>query len=257
MTPPPIPNSPSSEAAVSSAAAVWPADLPGPPRLKAAFPAALRRVLDIPEVLGVVWAGSAAMGEADEHADLDFYTLVSGQERWRLSWVVDGVPVEVFCNAAGWHEQYAERQDASSLAMLLAGRVVLSHPKLLELIEQARVVWEAGRTPEPLAPAERHKLTDEVWEARSMVGQPGYVLQSMASLKKLIPALYQVRGWWDCKPKHWTTDLERRDPEAARQVRAVLEAAADDQRQAALDVFALSVLGSLDALESVTQRQSL
>ncbi|GGQ93628.1 hypothetical protein [Deinococcus ruber] len=251
MTQPPIPNS------LSSETAVWPADLPGPPRLKAAFPAALRRVLDIPEVLGVVWAGSAAREEADEHSDLDFYTLVSGQERWRMSWVVGGVPVEVFCNAAGWHEQYAQRQDASSLAMLLFGRVVVSHPKLLELIEQARAVWEAGRTPEPLTPAERHRLTDEVWEARSMVGQPGYVLESMTALRKLIHALYAVRGWWDCKPKHWTADLERRDPEAARQMRAVLETASDDSQQSALEAFALHVLGSLDALESVTERHSL
>ena len=66
-------------------------------------------MLDIPEVLGVVWAGSAASGDADGHSDLDFYTLVSGQERWRMSWVVEGVPVEVFCNSAGWHEQYAQR----------------------------------------------------------------------------------------------------------------------------------------------------
>lgn len=251
MTKVPIPESPSPHPFD------WPTELPGPPTLKAAFPVALQRVLDIPEVLGVVWAGSAARGEADAHSDLDFYTLVSGQERWRMSWVVEGVPVEVFCNSAGWHEQYAQRQDASSLAMLATGQVVLEHPKLLELIEGARAVWRAGRTPKPLTTAERHTLTDAVWEARSVVGQPSYVLESMTTLRSLVRVLYGVRGWWDTKPKYWLTDLARHDPAAARQVRAVLETLPDEQRQAALDVFAFHVLGSLDALESTTERQSI
>lgn len=236
---------------------IWPADLPGPAHLKAAFPTALRRVLEIPEVLGVVWAGSAAVGEADRHSDLDFYTLVSGQERWRMSWVVDSVPVEVFCNSVGWHEQYAQNQDTSSLAMLLTGRVVLEHPKLLGLIEQARVVWTTGRTPKPLTPAERHTLTDVVWEARSMVGQPGHLMESMSALRALIHALYRVRGWWETKPKHWMADLEKRDPGAARHMCAALHPVPDPQRQAALEVFALHVLGSLEALESSTERQAL
>lgn len=236
---------------------VWPTELPGPPALKAAFPVALRRVLDIPELMGVVWVGSAARGEADAHSDLDFYTLVSGHERWRMSWVVEGVPVEVFCNSAGWHEQYAQRQDASSLAMLTTGQVVLEHPKLLELIEQARAVWKAGRTPKPLTTAERHTLTDAVWEARSVIGQPSYVLESMTTLRSLVHALYGARGWWDTKPKYWLADLARHDPAEARQVRAVLETLLDKQRQAALEVFAFHVLGSLDALESTTERQSI
>lgn len=242
---------------LSSSLPVWPTDLPGPPHLKAAFPAALRRVLEVPEVLGVIWAGSAAGGEADRHSDLDFYTLVSGQERWRMSWVVDGVPVEVFCNSAGWHEQYAQRQDTSSLAMLLTGRVVLEHPKLLELIEQARAVWTTGRTLKVLTLAERHTLTDAVWEARSMIGQASYVLESMSALRALIHALYRVCGWWETKPMHWTADLEKRDPDAARHLCAALYPVSDKQRQAALEVFALHVLGSLEAPKSSTERQAL
>ena len=147
-------------------------------------------------------------------------------------------------------------QDASSLAMLIQGRVVLSHPKLLELREQARAVWDAGRTPKPLTPAERHTLTDAVWEARSVVGQPVHLLESMKTLRALTLALYRVRGWWDTKQRAWPADLERHDPDAAWQMRTVLEAA-PDERQAALEAFARRMLGSLEALESTTERQSV
>jgi hypothetical protein len=58
-----------------------------PPHLEWAFPSALERIKQAEAVLGIVWAGSSARGQVDEHSDLDFYVLVAGNVRHRVSFM--------------------------------------------------------------------------------------------------------------------------------------------------------------------------
>ncbi|WP_407571346.1 nucleotidyltransferase domain-containing protein [Deinococcus altitudinis] len=215
------------------------------------YVSALERVKQADGVLGIVWAGSAARGQADLHSDLDFYVLVSGDRRWRTSFMAGAAPVEAFYNPARQIRKYIAQGDASSMFMLAEGRVVLEHPELEALILEARQTLAAGRPAKLLASDESHTAVDEVWETRSVVGQPIHVQVAMQAVKRIVGALYQQRGWWDTKPKHWPGDLALRDAQAAGLLLAVLEAGADTL-QAALEALALYVLGSLDWAESST-----
>lgn len=141
-------------------------------RLEAALPAALARVTGTPEVYAVLWCGSAARGEADRHSDLDFHALVHGDHRWRGSFVVDGVPVEVFHNPARKVCAMLKEPDHATVAMFAGGRVLLPHSALDDLMQSAREVYAAGPGPRKLTAAERHLLFDELVEARSLTSSP-------------------------------------------------------------------------------------
>jgi hypothetical protein len=222
-----------------------------PLHLATGYLSALVRVKQAEGVLGIVWAGSAARGQADRYSDLDFFVLVSGTVRHRVSFMAGGAPVEAFYNPAGQIRRYISQGDASALFMLAEGRVMLEHPELEALILEARQTLAAGRTATPLTGDERHTAVDEVWEARSVVGQPIHVQVAMQSVKRIVSALYQQRGWWETKPKHWPSDLATREAEAAGLLAALLDADTST-RQSALEALALHVLVSLDWGESST-----
>lgn len=221
-------------------------------RLEAALPAALARVTSGPGVYAVLWCGSAARGEADAHSDLDFHALVTGAERWRSSLVVDSVPVEAFHNPPQKVRAMLAEPDHATVAMFAQGRVLVGHPDLTALVEEARAVYAAGPPPRPLTPAARHLLVDEVVEARAMGGEGIHAYQVALAAGRLVRALYAARGWWEVKPRFWLASLTERDPQAARQLEAALNGQNAGQRQAALEALALGVLGNLEYGESAT-----
>lgn len=227
-------------------------------RLEAALPATLARVAVTPGVYAALWCGSAARGEADAHSDLDLHALVSGNQRWRSSFVVNGVPVEVFHNPVGKVRAMFEEPDHAAVAMFAQGRPLLPHPDLEALIAEARALHAAGPAPRPLTPAERHPLLDEVVEARSTVDDPVHPYVALTAAGRLVAALYAARGWWEVKPRTWLHDLERRSAPEAGLLRAVLSASGAAERQAALEALALAVLpGGLSYGESATDPQTV
>lgn len=222
-------------------------------RLEAALPAALARIAATPGVYGVLWCGSAARQEADAHSDLDFHALVTGNHRWRSSFVTGGVPVEVFHNPVRKIRAMFMKPDHAAIAMFAGGRVLLEHPELTELVEEARALYTAGPSPRPLTPAARHFLVDEVIEARAATGEPVHPLIVASAAGRLVRALYTTRGWWEVKPRHWLRDLAVREPDTARHLEAALNAPRAAQRQAALEALALRLLGDLEYRESATE----
>ncbi|WP_102125340.1 hypothetical protein [Deinococcus planocerae] len=226
-------------------------------RLEAALPAALSRVTAAPGVYAVLWCGSAARGEADEHSDLDFHALVTGDHRWRSSFVVDGVPAEVFHNPPRTVQVRFAQGEAATVAMFAGGRVLVPHPDLDALVAEARALYAAGPAPRPPTPAERHLLLDEVIEARAAVNEPMHPYLVASAAGRLVRALYAARGWWEVGPRRWLSDLAAREAEAAQPLHAALNALQPDERQAALEALALCVLGSLEYGESATEPQAL
>ncbi|WP_104990537.1 hypothetical protein [Deinococcus sp. NW-56] len=232
------------------------ADLTAQARLEAALPAALARIAATPGVYAALWCGSAARGEADAHSDLDFHALVEGDHRWRGSFVVDGVPVEVFHNPARKVRAMFAAPDHATVAMFAQGRIVLPHPDLTALVAEARGVHAAGPTPRPPTPAERHTLVDEVVEARSLLGDDLHAFIALSTAGRLVGALYAARGWWEVKPRAWLRDLMRHAAPECELLRRVLTAPAPAGRQAALEALALAVLPEgLDYGESATDPQ--
>ena len=226
-------------------------------RLEAALPAALARVTSTPGVYAALWCGSASRGEADAHSDLDFHALVSGPERWRSSFVTNGVPVEVFHNPVRKVRAMLAEPDHATVVMFAQGQMLVPHSDLTALVEEARAVYAAGPLPRPLAPAARHLLVDEVVEARAMRGEPLHPYQAALAAGRLVRALYASRGWWEVKPRHWARDLAGRMPEAAGHLLAALNAPNAGERQAALETLALGVLDGLEYGESGTPPETL
>ncbi|EYB67736.1 hypothetical protein DEIPH_ctg033orf0170 [Deinococcus phoenicis] len=222
-------------------------------RLEAALPAALARVVATPGVYAVLWCGSAARSEADEHSDLDFHALVTGSHRWRSSLVVEGVPVEVFHNPPRKVRAMFAEPDHASVAMFAQGRVLMDHPDLADLGEEARALLAAGPKSRPLTPFQQHILVDEVVEARSTQAGPLHAFHVANAADRLVRALYATRGWWEVKPRSWLADLTGKDPSAAHHLHAALNAPTPTERQAALEALALCVLESLTYGESATE----
>lgn len=227
-------------------------------RLEAALPAALARVAATPGVYAALWCGSAARGEADAHSDLDVHALVSGDQRWRSSFVIDGAPVEVFHNPPGKVWAMLAEPDHATVAMFAGGRALLPHPDLDALIVEARAIHAAGPPSRVLTPAERHLLVDEVVEARSTVNDPVHPYVALNAAGRLVRALYAARGWWEVKPRAWLRDLDQRGAPEAGLLHLILSASEAAERQAALEALALAVLpGGLEYGESATEPQTV
>lgn len=228
-------------------------------RLAATVPAALRRIRETPGLLGVLWCGSAARGEANAHSDLDFHVLVEGDERWRANYVVDGLPVEVFHNPARKVRAMFAAGQGDTITMFAEGRVLLPHPELDALVAEARALHAAGPAPRPLTGQERFRLIEEVMDARALAdaGDPLHVLVVCRAAELALEGLFGLRGWWRVKPQRWLPTLQERDPAAAHDLRTLLTTPDAGARQSALEALAVRVTGDLTYQEGGSEPVSV
>lgn len=214
-------------------------------RLEAALPVALARIAATPGVYAALWCGSAALGEATPHSDLDVHALVTGDHRWRSNFTVDGVPVEVFHNPVRKVRAMFAGADAATVTMFAQGRPVLPHPELDALMAEAQALYAAGPKPRPLTEAERFNLIEEVMDSRGVLDQPVHVLLALSAVNRAVDLLYAVNGWWEVKRERWPADLAARSPEVAQGLNAVLVATDARSRQAALERLVTRLTGDL------------
>ncbi len=228
-------------------------------RLAATVPAALRRIRETPGLLGVLWCGSAARGEANAHSDLDFHVLVEGDERWRANYVVDGLPVEVFHNPARKVRAMFAAGQGDTITMFAEGRVLLPHPELDALVAEARALHAAGPAPRPLTGQERFRLIEEVMDARALAdaGDPLHVLVACRAAELALEGLFGLRGWWRVKPQRWLPTLQERDPAAAHDLRTLLATPDGGARQSVLEALVVRVTGDLTYQEGGSEPVSV
>lgn len=228
-------------------------------RLAATVPAALRRIRETPGLLGVLWCGSAARGEANAHSDLDFHVLVEGDERWRANYVVEGVPVEVFHNPARKVRAMFAAAQGDTITMFAEGRVLLPHPELDALVAEARALHAAGPAPRALTGQERFRLIEEVMDARALAdaGDPLHVLVACRAAELALEGLFGLRGWWRVKPQRWLPTLQERDPAAAHDLRTLLTTPDAGARQSVLEALVVRVTGDLTYQEGGSEPVSV
>lgn len=225
-------------------------------RLEAALPHAIRCIQDTLGVLGIVWCGSASRGEATEGSDLDFHVLVTGDERWRSNFVLDGLPVEVFHNPARTIRAMFDEPSAATLKMFAEGKVVVPHPELEALILEARERVKAGPPVHAVTEFERFAVLECVMDTRAQVNAPIHVALIMYFLvRHVIPLLYRSRGWWEVQEKHWLRDLETRAPDIAADLRSALTTQDAPTRQAAFEALALRLTGDFTYRDVEGERQ--
>lgn len=225
-------------------------------RLEAALPAALKRIRARPGAYAALWCGSASRGEGIEGSDLDFHVLVTGDERWRDSFVVEGVPVEVFHNPPRKVRAMFADNDGDTIHMFAQGKVVLAHPELASLMAEARQRLEAGRPAQPVSEFERFVVLESVMDTRAQVAQPMHPMLVMNGLMRhVIPLLYRSHRWWEVQEKFWLRDLGQRAPDVAADLREVLTASEPLLRQAAFERLALRLTGDFEYRDLSGERQ--
>lgn len=216
-------------------------------RLEAALPAALERIRTTPGVYAALWCGSASRGEANEFSDLDIHVLIEGDLRWRSNFMIDDVPVEVFHNPARKVRAMFAAGEGDTITMYAQGKVLLPHPELDALVAEARVLYAAGPAPRPLTEQARHRLIDEIMDARALADRndPLHTLVALSAVHGAVEGLYALRGWWEVKRERWLADLDGRDPDAAQELLGVVTAPDAAARQRALEHLTERVTGDL------------
>jgi len=124
------------------------------------------------DLVGILFFGSAARGDARAGSDLDLYAITAHEAHGHLGDVIGDVPVEVsFGSLAQMAEQVRQERPAVVHAFA-TGRLLLDHTDgaLALLCREARSLWERG--PSPLAPSAalrfRFHLTDLVRDLETM-----------------------------------------------------------------------------------------
>jgi predicted nucleotidyltransferase len=228
-----------------------------PDRFLKAANLALAKILEQPEVLGVLLAGSVAQGLADEHSDLDFYVVTSGKQRWRGCWRLEQTPVEYFFNPAVFLCNTIQT-DASALHILATGIAVIPHPELEKLQTLAREILAAPRptTPDELE-FDRFNTIECVLETRSAFGTAAYAYILPQAVVYILKAICRKHGWWEMRAKSVLLDLKERNPELARLINQALSGSSATDQQTALEALAIAVVDPLELCEYQSQKQTV
>lgn len=201
----------------------------------------VRLQAEYPGLHVVLLAGSVARGEGAVTSDLDLYCLFDAEYRARLTWIVDGVLVEIFLNPYQQVVEYFSQGDEAALHMVLTGRVVYGNPAdpvLLRLREMAGQAFAAG----PKAPGEREMTAHryfalDLYEDALDVAADRWrsLWVGMRILREAVAFFYRIHGRWEVKAKHVLTDLDLWRPSLAAAIRRYMASGEPGDLKAALD----------------------
>lgn len=229
-----------------------------PKHFRPAAQLAVNRILEQPDVIGFVLAGSVAQGTSDAFSDLDFYVITNGNQRWRLCWMLEKVPVEVFFNPFEYLQSRIEN-DAAGLHMLATGIPILEHSELKKLQEKAREIL--NQPPSALSQDElefdKFNTMECIFETRSVFNQAAYPYFVPQALVLILKAIYRKNRWWEVKPKLILADLESRAPQLAQLAQTVLNGATRATIQEALETLAKEIIDPLEQIEFSSDKQTV
>ena len=145
-------------------------ELPAP--FQAALEAILGELALRDDVVGIVFFGSVARGEARSGSDLDLYAITAQDARGHLGRPVAGVPVEVSFGSIAQMTVQVRQELPTVVHAFATGHLLLDRAEgaLLALCQQALVTWERG----PSAPSPstllrfRFHLTDLARDLEAM-----------------------------------------------------------------------------------------
>ncbi len=229
-----------------------------PLHFQAAAQIAVKRILEQSDVIGFVLAGSVAQGTSDAHSDLDFYVLTNGNQRWRLCWILENIPVEVFFNPFEYLQKRIE-SDAAALNLLASGIPILEHPELEQLQQKAREIL--SQSPKACTQNElefdRFNTMECVFETRSVLEKDSYPYFVPQALVFILKAIYRKNRWWEVKPKHILTDLNTRAPQLAALTNRILNGTTRAEIQEALETLAKEIINPLTQIEFSSDKQTV
>ncbi len=179
------------------------------------------------DLLGLLFAGSAAYGTPMKTSDLDLFVLIAQSWRQRRNIVVEGVEVELFINPLEQIRKELAKSYNSTIEMFAKGRVVYDPQGLLvELAAEARQI--RSRPPKPPTDTYfvRYKPSDALKDVEDLmdVDPQAASLQLSVALREALEAMFLREGRRPPKPKHLLQQAAEHAPDVAADARTVLDA---------------------------------
>jgi hypothetical protein len=169
------------------------------------------------DVLGVLFFGSAARGEATPASDLDLYVITRHETRGSVGRLVADLPAEIsFASLAQWTAHVREERPTVVNAFA-TGRSVLDRTQgeFASLRDEARTLWDRG----PSAPSAanllrfRFHLTDLVRDLEAMPEHSAATaLLASAGIRLVLEAHCAIEGQWMPPLRHAVTVLRPQSP---------------------------------------------
>lgn len=184
-------------------------------RYEAAFEAVVSELRQDPEVVGILFTGSAQRGNPDATSDLDIYVVTHKPHYWRATRIVDGIEVELFFNNVASMRWRIEKEWKTA-AGFATGEVILDRTgETAELVALAKGIWDAG----PAAPTEdellflRYGLSDGLQDLEDVEMDP--VASRVAGsvlVRSAMEVFCKINRYWGDKPKRLFAYVKQRDP---------------------------------------------
>jgi hypothetical protein len=193
-----------------------------PDRFIAARDVAVAELSGRADMVGVLFFGSVARGDATAMSDIDLYVITAADTRGHRGRFIGSVPVEVsFGSLAQFTNQVVEEQSVVVNAFA-TGRILLDRTgEVAALTRLAATFWSRG--PAPLTPEARLRfrfhLTDAVRDLEDLEeGSVEAILPAAVCVQMAIDALCGVRSVWTPPPRHAVRSLRRFAPDFAAKV---------------------------------------
>ncbi len=185
-----------------------------------------------PDVVGVLFFGSASRGETRPGSDVDLYAITAQDSRGHLGRSIAGVPVEVSFGSVAQMTTQVRQERATVVHAFATGELLLDRtngalPALPALRDEARALWARG--PSPMSPdavlSFRFHLTDMVRDLGAMPDRsPATALAASECIRVAIDAFCGAEQLWRPPPRTALTVLEPHHPEMTALVRQCAEA---------------------------------
>lgn len=197
-------------------------DLPAP--FQAALETIVRELTTRNDLVGILFFGSAARGEARTGSDLDLYAITSQDARGHLGRSIAGVPAEVSFGSVAQMSAQVRQELPTVVHAFATGHLLLDRTDgaLLALCQEARTIWERGPSPPSASALLRFQfhLTDL---ARDLEGMPEHsaatALAGSECIRLALEVLCATALVWMPPMRNILATLDGRRPDVTALVR--------------------------------------
>jgi predicted nucleotidyltransferase len=178
------------------------------------------------DLLGLLFAGSAAYGTPMKTSDLDLFVLIKPSWRQRRNLVVEGVEVELFINPVQQIRKEMGGNYNATIEMFAKGRIVYDPQGLIaELVSEARQIREQPPQPPEDTYHIRYAPADALRDAEDLadVDPQAASLQLSVALRETLEAMFRREGKRPPKAKYLLQKVAEHAPDIANDARRILD----------------------------------
>ena len=211
------------------------------------------------DVVGILFFGSAARGEAHTGSDLDLYAITSQDARGHLGRSIAGVPVEVSFGSIARMTAQVQQEVPTVVHAFATGQLLLdsSDGALAALRQEARAIWDRGPTAPPASAALRFQfhLTDLARDLEAMPeNSAATALAGSECVRLALEASCATTQLWMPSMRKMLTVLDAQYPELSTLVRQCADAGFPASLAVGVADWVLRDLGGrLDAYDTTSQ----